>query len=63
MHTSPWYKEPAQRGDPDAQHVLGQLYMDGSGGIGDVDDYTAAAWFEKSALQGNDILYFIALSA
>lgn len=50
------YKTAADRGDPDAQLILGKCYKGAYsyGGIAPLDLDESVAWFEKSADKGND---------
>jgi len=45
------YMEAAESGDPDAQHDLGLIYVQGRGVAQDYD--AASYWFRESARQGN----------
>jgi len=42
-----WFRRSAERGDPDAQFSMGQMYEDG---VGVVQNYSLAArWYRKAA--------------
>ncbi len=48
----------AEKGDADAQFILGKMYWDGKGVLKDLDQ--AAKWFRLSAAQGNaDAQFFL----